>query len=99
MEKRQSKRQKTPSRGKLFAHARIAERSLRLPVLDISIGGMGVLVTDGFSLLQEGADILIETLENEGAVIATGIHGRIAYLGPGVPTRAGIDFAPAETPI
>lgn len=99
MEKRQSRRQKTHSRGKLIANAKMGEKSLRLPVLDISIGGMGVLVVDGFSLLQEGAEILIETLENQGTVIATEIHGRIAYLGSGFPTRAGIDFSPAETPI
>jgi len=99
MEKRQTKRRKTHSWGKLFAHARIDGHSLKFPVLDISIGGIGVLVTSGFSLLQEGAEIFIETLEKQGTVVAAGIHGRIAYLGPGVPTRAGIDFSPAETPI
>lgn len=99
MEKRRTKRQKTLSWGQLFANAKINGHPLKLPVLDISIGGMGVLVTNGFSLLQEGAEIHIETLEKQGTIIATDIHGRIAYLGPGVPTRAGIDFSPAETPI
>lgn len=99
MEKRRTKRQKNLSWGELFANAKIGGHPLKLPVLDISIGGMGVLVTDGFSLLQEGADVHIQTLEKQGTVIATDIHGRIAYLGQGVPTRAGIDFSPAETPI
>lgn len=99
MEKRQTRRQTTQSWGRLFATTRVGDRTLKLHVLDISIGGMGVLVTDGFSLLREGAEIFIETLEKEETVMAAEIHGRIAYLGQGVPTRAGIDFAPAETPI
>lgn len=99
MEKRESRRQRTLPWGNLYAKAKVGEHSLRLPILDISIGGMGVLVTDGFSLLQEGKDIHIQTLENKGTVIAADIHGRIAYLGSGVPSRVGIDFAPAETPI
>ncbi|MFY9397643.1 MAG: hypothetical protein WAR22_04690 [Desulfomonilia bacterium] len=99
MEKRQTRRQTTRSWGKLFATTRVGDRTLKLPVLDISIGGMGVLVNDGFSLLREGAEVFIESLEKEGTVMAAEIHGRIAYLGLGVPTRAGIDFAPAETPI
>ena len=99
MEKRESKRQKTlPVRG-LTANIRIDKHILHLPILDISIGGMGVLATSGFSLLHEGNDILIETLENKKRVIATQIHGRIAHMGTGVPSRMGIDFSPAETPI
>jgi c-di-GMP-binding flagellar brake protein YcgR len=99
MEKRESKRQRTLPWGNLYARARIGEQVLRLPVLDISIGGLGVLMSKGYSLLQQGRSIHIETLENKGKVIATDIHGQIAYLGTGVPTRVGIDFAPAETPI
>lgn len=99
MEKRESKRQRTLPWGNLYARAKIGKHSLRLPILDISIGGMGVLVQDGFSLLQEGKDIHIMTLENEGNIIAADIHGRIAHMGPGVPSRVGIDFSPAETPI
>jgi c-di-GMP-binding flagellar brake protein YcgR len=98
-EKRESKRQRTLPWGNLYARARIGEHVLKLPVLDISIGGLGVLVSDGYSLLQQGKDIHIETLENKGKVIATDIHGKVAYLGTGVPSRVGIDFAPAETPI
>ncbi len=99
MEKRESKRQKTLLRGDLFANARIDNDTLRLPVLDISIGGLGVLVTSGFSLLREGKAIRIETLENNGTIVATDIQGRIAHLGTGVPSRMGIDFSPADTPI
>lgn len=99
MEKRESKRKRTlPSRD-LIANIRIGKQTLKFPILDISIGGMGVLATEGFSLLHEGKDILIETLENKGALIAAQIHGRIAYLGSGFPCRMGIDFSPAETPI
>lgn len=99
MEKREAKRQRTLPWGNLYAQARIGEHVLKLPILDISIGGMGVLASDGYSLLQQGKSIHIETLENKGKVIATDIHGQIAYVGTGVPTRIGIDFAPAETPI
>jgi c-di-GMP-binding flagellar brake protein YcgR len=99
MEKRESKRKRTHSWEDLHARARIGDHSLMFPVVDISIGGIGVLVTDGFSLLQEGKDILIETLEKKGHVIATDIQGRIAYLGTGVPSRVGIDFSPVDTPI
>jgi c-di-GMP-binding flagellar brake protein YcgR len=99
MEKRESKRQRTVASENLFANARIGKHILKFPILDISIGGMGVLVTDGFSLLTEGTSILIETLEKKGTIIATQIHGRIAYLGKGVPSRMGIDFSPVETPI
>ncbi|MBN1636581.1 MAG: hypothetical protein JW920_08710 [Deltaproteobacteria bacterium] len=99
MEKRENKRQRTLNRQELFANVRIGSQNLKLPILDISIGGMGVLVTDGFSLLHEGKNIFIETLEKHGDVIATSIQGTIAYLGTGVPSRAGIDFSPADTPI
>lgn len=99
MEKRESKRQRTLPVRDLNANIRIGKHTLAFPILDISIGGMGVLVTNGFSLLHEEKDILIETLENKGNVIATQIHGRIAYLGTGFPSRMGIDFSPAETPI
>jgi c-di-GMP-binding flagellar brake protein YcgR len=75
MEKRESKRQRTLTWGHLYANAKIGEHTLKLPILDISIGGMGVLVSDGFSLLQEGKAIHIETLENKGGVIAADIHG------------------------
>lgn len=99
MEKREGKRQRTLPWGNLYAKVRVAETTLKLPVLDISIGGMGVLVTDGFSLLQAGKSVYIETLENRGKVIAANIRGRVAHLGWGVPSRVGIDFSPAETPI
>ncbi|HQI01177.1 MAG TPA: PilZ domain-containing protein [Deltaproteobacteria bacterium] len=99
MEKRESKRQRTLPWGNLSAKAKIGGYSLKLPILDISIGGMGVLVRDGLSLLQEGRDIHIVTLENKGKVIAADIHGRVAYVGPGIPSRVGIEFSPAETPI
>ncbi len=99
MEKRESKRQRNLPLRDLSANIVIDDHKLTLPILDISIGGMGVLVTDGFSLLHEGKTILIETLENKGTVIAAHIHGRVAYLGSGVPSRMGIDFSPAETPI
>ena len=99
MDKRESKRKKTHSWEDLHARARIGDYSLMFPVVDISIGGIGVLVTDGFSLLQVGRDIMIETLEKKGKVIATEIPGRIAYLGTGVPSRVGIDFSPVDTPI
>ncbi len=99
MEKRETKRQRTLPWGNLHAKARISGHVLKLPVLDISIGGLGVLANDGFSLLQQGREIHIETLENKGTVIAADIRGQIAYLGSGVPSRVGIDFAPADTPI
>ncbi len=99
MEKRESKRQRTLPKRDLTANIRIGKYTLPLPILDISIGGMGVLATAGFSLLSEGKDILIETLQNKGQIIATQIHGRIAYLGEGCPSRMGIEFSPSETPI
>lgn len=99
MEKRESSRKKTHSWEDLRVRARIGDQNLMFPVVDISIGGIGVLVSDGFSLLQEGRPVLIETLEKKGRVIAANIQGRIAYLGTGVPSRVGIDFAPADTPI
>lgn len=99
MEKRENKRQRPLSARDLIVNIRIGNQSLALPILDISIGGMGVLVTSGFSLLHEGKEILIETLENKGSLITMQIHGRIAYLGTGYPSRMGIDFSPAETPI
>jgi len=70
-----------------------------MPVLDISIGGMGILISDGFSYFKEGKELTIETLEKGGNVIAADITGKIAYLGPGVPSRAGIEFSPQDTPI
>ncbi len=99
MEKRESKRKKTQAWEELQARARIGGNTFLFPVVDISIGGMGILVKDGFSLLHEGTQIDIETLEKKGKVIATAISGRIAYLGTGVPSRVGIDFSPADTPI
>lgn len=99
MEKREGKRKKTQAWEELHAKARIGDHSFLFPVMDISIGGIGVLVTDGFSMLHVGTRIEIETLEKKGKVIATKIPGRIAYLGTGVPSRVGIDFAPADTPI
>ncbi|MCD6570246.1 MAG: hypothetical protein J7L53_06045 [Deltaproteobacteria bacterium] len=99
MEKRESRRESILNWKDLHATARIGSQFIRLPVLNISIGGLGVLVTEGFSLFQEGEEIFIETLEKQGNVIATSIKGRIAYLGPGVPSRAGIDFSPTDTPI
>jgi c-di-GMP-binding flagellar brake protein YcgR len=99
MEKRESKRKTTYSWEDLHARMRIGDHSLKCPVVDISIGGIGVLVTEGFSLLNVGKQILIETLEKKGTVIATDIQGRVAYLGTGVPSRVGIDISPADTPI
>ena len=99
MEKRENKRQRNLPQRDLSANIIIDDHKLAFPILDISIGGMGVLVTDGFSLLHKGKNILIDTLENKGTIIATQIHGRVAYLGTGVPSRMGIDFSPAETPI
>jgi c-di-GMP-binding flagellar brake protein YcgR len=99
MEKRESKRKRTHSWEDLHARIKIEDYSLRVPVVDISIGGIGILVTEGFSLLHEGRPILIEALEKNGQAIATGIQGRIAYLGTGVPSRVGIDISPADTPI
>ncbi len=83
----------------LYAKAKIGSISIKLPVVNISIGGLGVLVTEGFSHIEAGKEILIETLEKKGNVIATSIKGRIAYLGSGVPSRVGIDFSPVDTPI
>jgi c-di-GMP-binding flagellar brake protein YcgR len=99
MDKRENKRKRTHTWEDLHARAKIGDHSLIYPVVDISIGGIGVLVKEGFSLLQEGKDIHIETLEKKGRVIATDIIGRIAYLGTGVPSRVGIEFAPSDTPI
>ncbi len=99
MEKRETKRQNLKYTNGLYATLRARSQSLRLAVLDISIGGLGLLVEEGFSVLQKGEKILIETLEKDGAILATSIHGKVAYLGPGVPTRAGIEFSPADTPI
>lgn len=99
MEKRESRRQRTLPWGNLYVKARVGGKELKLPILDISIGGMGLLASKGYSLLQQGKDIHIVTLENRGTVIAADIHGQIAYVGTGVPTRVGVDFAPADTPI
>ena len=99
MEKRESKRKRTHTWEDLQARAKIGDSTFLFPVVDISIGGIGVLVKDGFSLLKVGTQIEIETLEKKGRVIATEIPGRIAYLGTGVPSRVGIDFSPADTPI
>ena len=62
MEKRESKRKKTQAWEELQARAKIGENSFRFPVVDISIGGIGVLVTDGFSLLHKGTQLESETL-------------------------------------
>lgn len=99
MEKRENKRKTTQDWQELQVRARIGECTFLFPVVDISIGGIGILVTDGFSLLHKGTPIDIETLEKKGTVIATQIPGRIAYLGSGVPSRVGIEFSPADTPI
>lgn len=99
MEKREARRRKTQNLHDLYANVTIGAQSVKLPIVDISIGGMGVLISDGFSLFKEGRDIVIDTLEKQGNVVAASITGRIAYLGPGVPSRAGIDFSPADTPI
>lgn len=99
MEKREARRRKTQNLHELYANITIGAQSIKLPIVDISIGGMGVLISDGFSLFKEGRDIIIDTLEKQGTIIAASINGRIAYLGPGVPSRAGIDFAPVDTPI
>jgi c-di-GMP-binding flagellar brake protein YcgR len=99
MEKRETKRKRTHTWEELQAKTKIGGQSFLFPVVDISIGGIGVLVTDGFSLLQVGTRIEIESLEKKGRIIATEIPGRIAYLGTGVPSRVGIDFSPADTPI
>ncbi|MGC9325442.1 MAG: PilZ domain-containing protein [Desulfomonilia bacterium] len=99
MEKRESKRKQTRTWEDLYARALIGNQTLKCPVLDISIGGMGILVTNGFSYLQEGKGILIQTLEKKGVVVATDIRGRITHLGHGVPTRVGIEFSPSDTPI
>jgi hypothetical protein len=95
MEKRESKRKKTQAWEELQARAKIGENSFRFPVVDISIGGIGVLVTDGFSLLHKGTQLEIETLEKKGKVIATSIPGRIAYLGSGyLPAWASTSLPP-----
>lgn len=99
MEKRATHRQSTQDNQGLFATARVGMQTMKLPILDISIGGMGILVSDGFAMLQVGTEILIETMEKQGQVIATSIPGRVAHLGPGVPSRVGIEFSPADTPI
>jgi c-di-GMP-binding flagellar brake protein YcgR len=99
MEKRETRRRKTHNFHDLYANVKIGSKSIKLPIVDISIGGMGVLVSNGFSLFKEGKDIVIDTLEKQGSIIAASISGRIAYIGPGVPSRAGIDFSPADTPI
>ena len=99
MEKREARRQKLTHSNGLYATLKARSQTLKLAVLDISIGGLGLLVERGFSLLQKGEKILIETLEKDGTIIATSIDGKVAYLGPGVPTRVGIEFSPADTPI
>lgn len=99
MEKRESKRKRTQNWEELHAKTRIGDQSFLFPVVDISIGGIGLLVADGYSLLHVGTRIEIESLEKKGTTIATKISGRVAYLGMGVPSRVGIDFSPADTPI
>ncbi|HOM29182.1 MAG TPA: hypothetical protein PLS81_06975 [Deltaproteobacteria bacterium] len=99
MEKRESKRKKTRSWDDVHAKALICGRTFSYPVVDIAIGGIGVLVSEGYSLLRQGEPVVIKTLEKKGTVIATDIHGRIAHVGTGVPSRVGIDFSPADTPI
>jgi c-di-GMP-binding flagellar brake protein YcgR len=98
-EKRENRRRKTTNLNDLFANVRIDRHKIKLPILDISIGGMGVLVSDGFSYFTQGRELVIETLEKSGNVVAADISGRIAYIGPGVPSRAGIEFSPQDTPI
>jgi c-di-GMP-binding flagellar brake protein YcgR len=99
MEKRDSRRRKTRTWDEVTAKALIHGSTFEYPVVDISIGGIGVLVSDGFSLLRPGAPVVIKTLAKKGEVIATDIPGRVAHLGAGVPSRVGIDFSPADTPI
>ncbi len=99
MEKRETKRKATLNWQDLYANARVGDQAIKLPILDISIGGMGVLITEGFSILQEGTEIIIDNLEKQEEVIPASINGTIAYLGPGFPSRAGIEFSPADTPI
>ncbi|MDT8272184.1 MAG: hypothetical protein RRA35_03230, partial [Desulfomonilia bacterium] len=71
MEKRESKRKQTRAWEDLYAQALIETHTLKCPVLDISIGGIGILVTNGFSHLHVGKPILIQTLEKKGAIVAT----------------------------
>ncbi len=98
-EKRESRRRSTNNLHDLYANVKIDRHKVKMPVLDISIGGMGILISDGFSYFKEGKELTIETLEKGGNVIAADITGKIAYLGPGVPSRAGIEFSPQDTPI
>lgn len=99
MEKREARRRKTKSLHELYANVTVGNQHMKLPIVDISIGGMGVIISSGFSHFKEGREIVIDNLEKQGSVIAASISGRIAHLGPGVPCRAGIDFSPADTPI
>ena len=98
-EKRESRRKKTNNLHDLYANIKIDRHKLKLPILDISIGGMGILISDGFSYFKEGKELIIDTLEKGGNVIAANINGKVAYIGPGVPSRAGIEFSPQDTPI
>lgn len=98
-EKRENRRRSTNNLHDLYANVKIDRHKVKMPVLDISIGGMGILISDGFSYFKEGKELTIETLEKGGNVIAADITGKIAYLGPGVPSRAGIEFSPQDTPI
>jgi c-di-GMP-binding flagellar brake protein YcgR len=98
-EKRENRRRNTNNLHDLYANVKIDRHKIKMPVLDISIGGMGILISDGFSYFKEGKELTIETLEKGGNVIAADITGKIAYLGPGVPSRAGIEFSPQDTPI
>jgi c-di-GMP-binding flagellar brake protein YcgR len=98
-EKRENIRRQTTGINDLYSNVRIGKVSVKLPIVDISIGGMCVLVTDGFSLFKEGRELIIENLEKDGVIIAAEISGKVAYIGPGVPSRAGIEFSPQDTPI
>jgi c-di-GMP-binding flagellar brake protein YcgR len=98
-EKRETRRRKTNYLHDLYANVKIDRHKLKLPILDISIGGMGILISDGFSYFKEGKELIIDALEKGGKVIAANINGKVAYIGPGVPSRAGIEFSPQDTPI
>ncbi len=99
MEKRESRRKKTHAWEELHAKVVVGGTTIVYPVVDISVGGIGLLAKEGFSVLREGVPVTVATLEKKGRVIATDIKGRIAHLGSGVPSRVGIDISPADTPI
>lgn len=99
MEKRESRRKKTRAWEDICAKVVMGGCTFTFPVVDISVGGLGVIAKEGFSHLKEGAPITITCLEKKGRAFAADIQGRIAHLGLGVPTRVGIDISPADTPI